>query len=295
MKHLINKDSLFYIQREIWDDIKEYSENFKEVIKQREYNQIPFLHTSPQLSYRSGLVNYVRKICQDKKFSHCCLHLAVYLLDTFMDCHNIGPDKILLLANVCLLLAAKFEENISTIPKISELNALVNNRYTNKEYRDWEIIVLDYFCWYIMFPTVSHYTHYYLQAVISYEDLTEQSESLRSLFYRIHDYIVEYLDHIIENIHYMQDYKPSQLAAGLIAASRQDCGLITWTLELQQLTDYSYRDIQPVLCTIKINKYSQKIEPLLGYSNNLACTFGQSYCERCGIVRCPQCYFLKKY
>lgn len=294
MKYLINKDSLFYIQREVWDDTKEYGEDFKEVIKQRENNQIPFLHTSPQIAYRPGLVNYLRKICQDRKFSHCCLHLAVYLLDTFMDCHNVGPDKILLLANVCLLLAAKFEENLTNVPKISDLNAWVDYRYPVKEYKDWEVIVLDYFCWYIMFPTVAHYTHYYMQAVISKEDSIEKCESVRSLFYRIHEYIVDYLDQIIDNIHYMQDFKPSQLAAGLIAASRQDCGLFTWTTQLAQLTDYSYTDIQPVLYTVKINRYNQKIEPMLDYSKSFACTFGQSFCERCGVICCPKCYFLRK-
>ncbi|KAH1020260.1 hypothetical protein HUJ04_009957 [Dendroctonus ponderosae] len=150
MKNVIKEASSSYLQQEAWEDTLEYTDNFKYIIKQRELFRIPFLHNSPQLGYRLGVVKYLRNLCANKKFSICCLHLAVYLLIIFMDCHSIKPDEIVLLANVCVLLA-----------------------------------------------------------VVTTGEVSSQSDSLRTTFYRIHDLVLEYLDQVIDNIHYMQDFKPS--------------------------------------------------------------------------------------
>lgn len=68
-----------------------------------------------------------------------------------------------------------------------------------KEYRDLETIVLKFFHWYIMFPTTAHYTHYYMQVILSASDLREKREGIRTIFYNLHDCISEYLDQIIES------------------------------------------------------------------------------------------------
>ncbi|KAH1027424.1 hypothetical protein HUJ05_000935 [Dendroctonus ponderosae] len=290
MKNLIKEASSSYLQQEAWEDTLEYTDNFKYIIKQRELFRIPFLHNSPQLGYRLGVVKYLRNLCANKKFSICCLHLAVYLLDIFMDCHSIKPDEIVLLANVCVLLAAKFEENINNVPKISELNAYVLNRYMAKEYKQWEVDVLRFFSWYIKIPTAAHYIHYYLQAVVTTGEVSSQSDSLRTTFYRIHDLVLEYLDQVIDNIHYMQDFKPSLLAAGIIAASRFECSLPIWSDGLTLLTDYTQENIQGLVCTFWMNKC---IGNILSYPINM-CTFRDNLCMKCGIRICPKCKFLKK-
>ncbi|XP_023012765.1 cyclin J isoform X2 [Leptinotarsa decemlineata] len=201
-------------------------------------------------TYRGHLVEYLKRICIERNLTHCCLHLAVYLLDIFMDNHSIIPERVLLVTNVCLLIAAKFEENNVTIPKISELNAAINNRYPIKEYKNLEIVMLQFFHWYIMFPTAAHYIYYYMQSVISLDDI-EDNKNIRTLFFNLHDCITDYLDQIIENVHYMQCYPPSKLAAAIIAASRMDMGLSGWTEELQNLTDYKMEDVQAPTFVLK--------------------------------------------
>lgn len=52
----------------------------------------------------------------------------------------------------------------------------------------------------------------------------------------------------------MQDFRPSQLAAGIVAASRSECGLHIWSENLKQLTDYTRDDLQGILYTLHINK-----------------------------------------
>ncbi|VEN55838.1 unnamed protein product [Callosobruchus maculatus] len=263
MRHFMTRHSAFYgsfkakeaieelqmvrcnkLQKEVWQDIQEYKEDFEQVIKSREKCRIPFHHQSPQFCYRHHLIEFLKKVCVDKKLSHCTLHLAVYLLDIFMDNHSIIPDRILLAASVCLLLAAKFEENYLTMPKIAELNTVINNRYEVRQFKVMELIILKFFDWYIMFPTAAHYTHYYLQAVLTLDEVKEKPESRRTIFYEIHDCITEYLDQIIDNIHYMQCYPPSQLAAAIIAASRLQVGLECWTDELEDMTHYTKENIE---------------------------------------------------
>ncbi|CAH1173607.1 unnamed protein product [Phaedon cochleariae] len=251
MRYFMSKNSVFYLQKEAWDDIKEYEDNFKKVIKEREKNRIPFFHQSPQFSYRHHLVEYIKRICIEKKLSHCCLHLTVYLLDIFMDNHSIVPERVLLVANVCLLVAAKFEENNVTIPKMAELNAANNNRYPLREFKNLEIVLLRFFHWYIMFPTTAHYIYYYIQSVISFDDLRDKKDNLRTLFYNLHDCITAYLDQIIGSVHYMQCFTPSKLAAAIIAASRVDVGLTCWTERLQNVTDYKMEEIQAPMAILR--------------------------------------------
>ncbi|XP_056630102.1 cyclin-J isoform X2 [Diorhabda carinulata] len=251
MRYYMTKNSVFYLQREAWDDIKEYKDNYKKVIKEREESRLPFHHESPQFSYRPHLVDYLKKICIEKKLSHCCLHLAVYILDIFMDNHSIIPEKILLVTNVCLLLAAKFEENSMTIPKIAELNRAINNRYQIIDYKALEIVMLKFFSWYIMYPTTAHYVYYYIQTAITEEDVRDKGIGMRSVFYNLHTFVGEYLDQIIENIHYMQCYPPSKLAAGIIAVSRLDIGLSCWTEQLENITDYKREEIETQIFVLR--------------------------------------------
>ncbi|CAH1114417.1 unnamed protein product [Psylliodes chrysocephalus] len=251
MRYFMTKSSVFYLQKEAWDDTEEYKDNYKIVIKAREQNRLPFIHQSPQFSYRSSLVEYLKQVCVEKKLSHCCLHLAVYILDIFMDNHSIIPERILLVTNVCLLLAAKFEETNLTIPKITELNGAINNRYQIVDYKTLEIVVLRFFQWCIMFPTAAHYVYYYIQSAICEEDIKNKGINMRTIFYNLHHCVSEYLDQIIGNVHYMQCYPPSKLAAAIIAVSRMDIGLSCWTEQLQNMTDYKREDINMEIFVLK--------------------------------------------
>ncbi|KAF2885255.1 hypothetical protein ILUMI_20921, partial [Ignelater luminosus] len=103
-KHLlVSEGSLFNVQNETWN--KEYAEDYKSIIKQKELLKIPFSHQSPQIFYRKSIVEHLKDFAAKKRLSHSCLHLAVYMLDVFMDNHSILPARLYLVANVCLLLA----------------------------------------------------------------------------------------------------------------------------------------------------------------------------------------------
>lgn len=49
------------------------------------------------------------------------------------------------------------------------------------------------------------------------------------------------------DIHYMQCFPPSKLAAAVIAASRSQQGLGMWTEQLEDLTDFTIEDLKEPL------------------------------------------------
>ncbi|XP_044261926.1 cyclin-J [Tribolium madens] len=247
MKTLIANNSVFYLRKDVYDSYKEYRDDFKQVVKEREQSRSSFFHQSPQIYYRPFLVGYITKICSKKSLSQGCLHLAVYILDMFMDQHHIIPEKLLLVANVCLIMAAKHEENAQKIPRSSELNHLVDNQYPITDYIKLEhYLTIHFFQHDIKLQCAVHYVFYFMQEFLTFEDL-DNGKNLRTLFYDFHEAVSVHLDKIIEDVHYMQLYQPSKLAAAIIAAGRSDIGLTQWTKQLENLTEYKVDDLDEIV------------------------------------------------
>ena len=70
--------------------------------------QLPtFLAQSPQLSSRRYLVDWLAIICDKYQLCPTARHLAVMLLDFFMDKFDIIDQQLRLVALGCLLVASK--------------------------------------------------------------------------------------------------------------------------------------------------------------------------------------------
>lgn len=86
--------------------VLEYDHDHYEILREREKSRLPFVYQSPQIEFRKALVEWMRKIAILKKLDNSSMHLAVYLLDVFMDSYHITTDRLHLVALVCLLLAS---------------------------------------------------------------------------------------------------------------------------------------------------------------------------------------------
>ncbi len=76
----------------------------------------PFRRQSPQLeSCRRHLVDWTCQVGERLELASCSVHLAVRLLDLFMDAHVVEPAQLYLVCLVSLLLAAKMEEKDSQV------------------------------------------------------------------------------------------------------------------------------------------------------------------------------------
>ena len=87
-----------------------------------------------------------------------------------MDNHNIALERLNLLALVCLLLASKLEEKEQKVPKLSELNNIINNQYPLSDFTALEIMVLKFFDWKIIIPTAANFIEYYICDLITLND-----------------------------------------------------------------------------------------------------------------------------
>jgi hypothetical protein len=61
-----------------------------------------------QFKYRHVLVTWLRAVAEDLHLNNASVHLAVYLLDIFMDNHRIVEERLNLVALVCILLAGLY-------------------------------------------------------------------------------------------------------------------------------------------------------------------------------------------
>lgn len=94
--------------------IVDYEEDHLSVLNQRELNRVQISFHSRQIANRAMLVKFIKEIAISKELDQLSIHLAVYILDVFMDMHNIIDSRLKLVALAALLLASK-ENNIDTL------------------------------------------------------------------------------------------------------------------------------------------------------------------------------------
>lgn len=73
---------------------------------------------------RASLINFISGICKSLPFSDTTRHLAILLLDHFMEKHSIMDFRLKLVVLTCLLVAAKMEDRDDHLPSIGKLKTL---------------------------------------------------------------------------------------------------------------------------------------------------------------------------
>lgn len=95
------------------------------------------------------------------------------------------------------MISAKFEEIGTAVPKIAELNNAVGNAYPLNDYKVLECMILKFFDWYIMFPTVAHYVSYFLRAFVNEDDFKNVNNP-RSLLFEMHIVLRVLMDKVLD-------------------------------------------------------------------------------------------------
>jgi len=230
----------FYLVREYADDIMKW-------MKIQEEKTEEFKRQSPQLSRRRHLVDWTSVVAEKLKLTNCTLHLAVKMLDYFMDGHDIQDPQLYLVCLGSLLLAAKMEEKDSNVPKCSQLNAFVKNHFPLSDFLSLEFVILTFFNWSLCIPTACHFTEMLLPYAILPSDSHNGGPivSFREAKDYYHQYVKYFLDIALQEVAFV-DTLPSLLAASLIAASRMAFGLTpTWPVALATRSGYKREQLQP--------------------------------------------------
>eukprot|EP00066_Takifugu_rubripes_P019742 XP_011609008.1 PREDICTED: cyclin-J-like protein [Takifugu rubripes] len=202
---------------------------------------------SPQIGMRRYFADLLAILSNRYQLCPTARHLAVYLLDLFMDHYDVAVKQLYVTALTCLLLASKFEEKEDRVPKLEQLNSLgfmcsLNLVLNKKDLIKMELLLLETFDWNLCMPTAAHFIDYYLHASVKEDDLYNgwpiSSISKTKVFM---DKYTHYFLEVSLQDHAFLSFRPSQVASACVAASRI-CLQISpsWTTALHLLTGYSW-------------------------------------------------------
>ncbi|NXD36364.1 CCNJ protein, partial [Copsychus sechellarum] len=209
---------------------------------------------SPQLHLRRYFADLIAIVSNRFRLCPAARHLAVYLLDLFMDRYDISTQQLHVVALSCLLLASKFEEKEDSVPKLEQLNSLgcmtnMNLVLTKQNLLHMELLLLETFQWNLCLPTAAHFIDYYLSIAVHETDLHDGWPMV--CLEKTKLYMAKYADYFLEvslQDHEFLNYAPSLVATACVASSRIILRLSpTWPTRLHHLTAYSWDFLVPCI------------------------------------------------
>ncbi|XP_034538139.1 cyclin-J [Notolabrus celidotus] len=221
-------------------------------LRYRELKLPPYKGQSPQLSLRRYFSDLIAIVSNRFRLCPVARHLAVYLLDLFMDHYDVTVQQLHMVSLSCLLLASKFEEREDRVPKLETLNSLgcmssMNLVLTKQGLLHMELLLLETFQWNLYLPTAAHFIDYYLSIAVHEGDLHDGWPM--TCLEKTKLYMAKYADYFLEvslQDHVFLCFTPSLVAAACVATSRLILHLSpTWPLRLQRLTGYSWENLVP--------------------------------------------------
>ncbi|XP_062851324.1 cyclin-J [Trichomycterus rosablanca] len=207
---------------------------------------------SPQLNLRRYFADLIAILSNKFRLCPAARHLAVYLLDLFMDRYDISVQQLHMVALSCLLLSSKFEEREDRVPKLDTLNSLgcmssMNLVLTKQGLLHMELLLLETLNWNLYLPTAAHFIDYYLSVAVSEMDLHDGWPMV--CMEKTMLYMNKYADYFLEvslQDHAFLQFAPSLVAAACVASSRIILRLSpTWPAHLQRLTTYTWEQLLP--------------------------------------------------
>lgn len=234
-------------------DFDEYYEDFHEAMRVSEVSLArQHLRRSPQLQSRDKLIEFTRTLCTERLLARTTLHLACYLIDSFMDLFEIAQERLRMFCAVCVLIAAKLEDISLCIPRWNELQPFFEAPIEAREYAVLECMIVNAMQWKINVPTAASFLEYYIVGSITIRDVPirlrsnrskERPQSFPELRLKMYNLVYYLLDLSLNDLG-MIGVRPSKLAAAAVLCARQIAGYyIPWTVELQHLTEYEMQDI----------------------------------------------------
>ncbi|XP_075915427.1 cyclin-J-like isoform X1 [Petromyzon marinus] len=187
-------------------------------------------------------------------------HLAIAMLDVFMDRHDITV-LCLYTCSICyLIIAAKFEEMDEQVPRLDWVNRLEvmtkqGLSLSKEELQQTEFLLLCTLDWNLCTPTAAHFVNYFLW-LSRREDAPAGGSSYR------HAYTTKYTAHFLQlalQDHVFLSFRPSVVAAASIALARIEVKLPSaWTLYMQHFTGLAWEMILPcaeqLICKYNFNR-----------------------------------------
>ncbi|XP_055498926.1 cyclin-J-like protein isoform X2 [Leucoraja erinacea] len=207
---------------------------------------------SPQIGLRRYFADLLAILSNRFQLCPTARHLAVYLLDLFMDHYDVAAKQLYVIALSCLLLASKFEEKEDRVPKLEQLNSLgfmssLHLVLNKRDLLQMELLLLETFNWNLCMPTAAHFIDYYLSGSVHESDL-HNGWPLTSVA-KTKAFMEKYAHYFLEvslQDHNFLSFRPSLVAAACITASRICLHISpSLTTHLHLLTGYTWEHLTP--------------------------------------------------
>uniref|UniRef100_A0A3Q2V6V0 Cyclin J n=1 Tax=Haplochromis burtoni TaxID=8153 RepID=A0A3Q2V6V0_HAPBU len=172
-----------------------------QALRYKELKLPSFKGQSPQLNLRRYFADLIAIVSNRFRLCPTARHLAVYLLDLFMDRYDVTVQQLHMVSLSCLLLASKFEEREDRVPKLETLNNLgcmssMNLVLTKQGLLHMELLLLETFQWNLYLPTAAHFTDYYLSIAVHEGDLHDGWPM--TCLEKTKLYMAKYVDYFLE-------------------------------------------------------------------------------------------------
>uniref|UniRef100_A0A8C4PY64 Cyclin-J n=1 Tax=Eptatretus burgeri TaxID=7764 RepID=A0A8C4PY64_EPTBU len=229
------------------------TDNYRSLCEQ-ESRLRPFLARSPQLCLRRCLSDWIVTLGQQLHLRSITRHLAVLMLDLFMERHDVPPTKLLPTALGCLVIACKFEEHEENIPRRKNLAEVLNLCLPGVSVEillggdvmlQTEMQVLAGLSWDLFLPTAAHFSDYFLTLALQEVSIPSHQGCDKLLYLR--RYTSYFLELSLQD-HVHLNFPPSLVAASCVSAARMCVHLPpTWPGQLQQLIGYNLQQLLPCM------------------------------------------------
>lgn len=211
------------------------------------------------LKYRSWLVNEMMNVAAHMQLSLVTQAMAIQHLDRILSSAVVGKSNQQLLALVCTLIAAKFEERDNMVPRIRDLIHAFGDVNKHEEVTLMEGIALQQLGWRVDVVTPVHFLRHFARAglVDVRTDLvaSRPADAARAAY--VEQYAVYFLK-LCLNDYAFQEYPPSVLASGIVLAARNASLLDDlWPPFLADLTGYAADDIN--VCSEHILRFHDQM------------------------------------
>lgn len=201
------------------------------------------------IPYRRYLVDWMSDLGERFHVLNSTVHCAIFYMDKILTTRDIPKRRWQLLATACVSVACKFEEAEEHCPPIPDMLELTRLNISSLEFRDsGELEVLRLLGWQLRALPPNHFVNFFMSKGILFED--DRWQGNRKIMEKIPKYVKKYAEffcNLCLQDYVFSKYPPSLLGAAICAAARAALNLNhEWRSELDQVTGYSFREVNPV-------------------------------------------------
>jgi len=198
---------------------------------------------SPLIHKRRVLVDWTCLGGEKFNLGKPAIHLAIVILDRFMDGHDFPDiDFLPYLCMASLSLAAKFDCKETRVPKFSKLKTLLKKDdviWNSVQFRNLEGIIMEYFKWNIFIPTPTHYADLLRSQIMFPSDLIHGCPISKEMYPEVEERLIEFVNYFLDLS--MQEgslvgVEHAKIAASSIYCARSVLDMTpVWPFNLQRL------------------------------------------------------------